>query len=192
MTETKFSLTLVSGEHHLVLNSLAGKKTIAKSNPIVKINKQKLINKESTNKNPFFFVDDTFYKTDHHAGIHTKKRTIKAVDVSVEAGVSLANLFEVFPGVWSKKWLSQSQIMKIYKHFNNWLSVDDTPNLFLCKKNEFVDVNEEHPWRNLQIVELKVDHENDVSIRIISYSVIRSKRITKDSFRVIIPVRCGQ
>ena len=169
---------------HFILNPLAGKKTIAKSKNDRQLKKQ------------FYYIDPEFNETGMRAGVSTRKRTIKTVDISVEAGFVLADLFKSLPGLTSKKWLSQSQIMKIYKHFRNHLAVDDIPNLFLCKKNESREVDDEDDgvemWKNLQVVEITIDHEDDVYIRITPDSLLYSKSIIAGNFRLFIPVRCGQ
>jgi hypothetical protein len=166
---TGIKISLVSEHHHLVLNHLAGKKTICKS------------------KNIFYFIDPDFYKDTSRVGIHTPKRTVKVLDVNLDKGQSIAEIFKVLPDFWSKKWLSQSQLTKFCKHFRAWLQVDDQPNLFLCKINEFSLVDEDNPWVNLQVVEVCVDHDDDVYVRKISYNILTSQRIKDDYFRVIIP-----
>ena len=126
----------------------------------------------------------------------TRKRTIKTIDLSVSAGFSLEGLFKDLPGVISKKWLSQSQVLKIYKHFRNHLALDDIPNLFLCKKSESREIDDEDDeseiWKNLQVVEITIDHEDDAYIRITPDNVLYSKSVIDGNFRIFIPVRCEQ
>jgi|GEM_PF-4779096 hypothetical protein len=165
----KVSIELVSEKQHLVLNPLTGKKTIVKTPEL------------------FGFISREFYSSPHQVGAFTPKRTIKVFDVTLDEGASLANLFEAFPGLWSSKWLSQSQITKVCKHFRSWFQLDEQPNLFLCKKNEFAYVTEKNPWKNLQIIEIIVDDDNKLSIRIIPEIVLLSPKIQKNIFRVIMP-----
>jgi len=161
-------LEIVSKEYHLVLNQLTGKKTIAEC------------------KNLFYFPDPEFDKNLGYVGVYTPKRTIKVVDVTLSEGDSIANIFELFSGFWSKKWLSESQVTKVCKHFSNWFVVDQ-PILFLCKKNEFSDIDEDDPWSNLRVVEVVVDHENDFRIRNIPLNIVLMGKIRESSFRIIIP-----
>lgn len=165
----KVSIELVSEKQHLVLNSLTGKKTIVKTPEL------------------FGFISREVYGSPNQVGVFTPKRTIKVFDVTLDEGASLADLFKAFPGLWSGKWLSQSQITKVCKHFRYWFQTDEQPNLFLCKKNEFSDVNEKNPWKNLQVIEVIVDSDNKLEIRIIPEVVISSLKIQKNIFRVIIP-----
>lgn len=176
----KISFQVLSEGPHVVLNALTGKKTIAN------------LKKDSKIGNSIFYIDSAFGKTDIRAGVNTRKRTIKTVDVLVEADLSLADLFEFFPGLISKKWLSQSQISKVYKHFREHFIDDDVPNLFLSKQNESMEIDADDPWKNLQIIEIIIDHDNDASIRIISQDLIFSKSLVANKYRVFIPVRCGQ
>ncbi len=161
--------SLVSEHHHLVLNHLAGKKTICKSKDI------------------FYFIDSEFYKNPSRVGVHTPKRTIKVWDVKLDKGCQIAEIFNVLPDFWSKKWLSQSQLTKVCKHFRAWLQIDGQPNLFLCKINEFSPVDEAAPWNNLEVVEVCIDHDDDLYVRKVSSTVLFSKRIKEDLFRVIVP-----
>jgi len=167
---------------HFILNPLAGKKTIAKSKNDRQLKKQ------------FHYIDKEFSDTNIQAGVFTRKRTIKTVDLSLVAGFSLSDLFKDLPGLTSKKWLSQSQIMKIYKHFRNHLAPDDIPNLFLCKKSESREIDDEDDememWKNLQVVEIIIDHEDDAYIRITPHNLLYSKSIIGGNFRIFIPVRC--
>jgi len=169
---------------HFIVNHLSGKKTIATSE-----NDKQL-------KKKFHNIDKTFNETNIQAGVVTRKRTIKTVDLSVAAGFSLSDLFKDLPGVTPKKWLSQSQVLKIYKHFRNHLAFDDIPNLFLCKKSEsrefYNDDDEIKMWKNLQIIEITIDHEDDDYIRITPDSLLYSKSIIDGNFRIFIPVECGQ
>lgn len=176
----KISFQVLAEGPHVVLNALTGKKTI------VGLKKDHKIGEK------IYYVDGALSKVDKSIGVCTRKRTIKTVDVLVEAGSSLMDLFEFFPGVLSKKWLSQSQISKIYKHFRNHLASDDLPNLFLAKKSESAEIDEDNPWKNLQIIEVIIDHDDDANFRSTSSDLIFSKSLRASKFRVFIPVRCGQ
>ncbi len=167
MEEVKrIQLTLVSSGQHLVINPLVGKKNISKSNTL------------------FWYVDRDFSQT--KPGVKTKSKTIGVYDVVVGVNLSLREVFEKLPNSLNRKWLSQSQIVKVCKHFKKWLKSDDCT-YFLIKTEEARAINLLDPWKNLMVVEVKLDHENDLSARLVSNMVLDSKFLTEKKLRFILP-----
>lgn len=173
---------LVSEKHHLVLHPLAGTKTISSLNP------KNHHRHNSGIESMFWHVNNDFFDYNIKAGVKTKSKAIGVYDVAAEQDVSLKDVFEFLPGDLSRKILSQGQILKVCKHFKEWLKPDDYT-LFLCKINEETSFDFENPWSNLMVVEIELDHEGDLGARLISKEVIAQKCFLKKEYRIIIPKR---
>jgi hypothetical protein len=161
---------LLSKEHHLLLNPLAGKKIINNS------------------KKLFCYIDRDIEKMSDRVGIKTPAKAIGVYEAEAEVGVSIKDIFEYFPGVLSRKWLSQSQLIKVCKHFKNWLEFDGYT-YFLCKIREDISVNPENPWSNLMVLEVQWYHDDDLAVRLISPLILESKCVLAKKYRIILPKR---
>lgn len=170
MKKDEIQVTLVSKEHHLVINPLTGKKVINNS------------------KQLFWYVDQGFTDYNIKPGIKTKSKAIGVYDVTIGEGVSLKDVFERFPGSLNLKWLSQSQVIKVCKHFRNWLKFDGYTYI-LCKIREDQSFNPLSPWNNLMVIEIGLDHENDLAVRLVSSKILNNKILQEKTLRLIIPKR---
>lgn len=170
MKKERIKVTLLSKEKHLVLNPLMGKKTFLNS------------------KSLFWHLDSEVKTVFDNYSVKTPAKAIGVYEASAQKDVSLKEMFEFFPGVLSRKWLSQSQVLKVCKHFRDWL-VFDGYTYFLCKKRENLGVNLENPWQNLVIVEIELDHENDLALRLVSPLILESNCVLAKKYRVILPKR---
>lgn len=169
--EEKKSLSPVF-EHHFVLNALSGQKTFGQM------------------KKDFWYLDKKLYSYQVKAGVSTRKRTVKICDFIVgEEPISLLNIFESFKGLWGRKWLSQSQVVKICKHFKSELKTDDYGNHFVCKINEFKEINEENPLNDLMFLAIYLDSDGDIRIHKKSPELVAAKRTQGFPFRVILPAK---
>ena len=159
-------------EHHFALNALSGQKTFGRM------------------KKDFWHLDKATYSYQVKAGVSTRKRTVKTCDFIVdEEPLSLLNIFESFKGSWERKWLSQSQVVKICKHFKSELKTDDYGNHLVCKINEFKEINEENPLNDLMFISVYRDSEGDIRIYKTSIDLIKVKRSKGFPFRVILPAK---
>jgi len=161
------SLIKCISEEPLVINRLAGKKTIAKSGDI------------------FFHIASEFLGSNFKAGIGTAKRVIQVYETIPKTEATYMELFESIPGNWNKKWLSQSQITKVAKHFRKWLRTDGYPTHFLGKINEFQSVDEEAPHKNLVVISIMIDND-DLCIYQTSFDS-PAKRSGDFLYRFIVP-----
>jgi hypothetical protein len=143
---TEEFLKLISQDDHLVLNHLAGKKTIIKA------------------KDVFYHIDSEFSKYSFKAGVPTPKRTIQVYESVPGTKPTFVEMFASLDGDWSKKWLSQSQITKVCKHFKHWLRGDSYSTYILCNVNEFSYVDEDAPEKSLVVAVISLDYDGDIRI----------------------------
>lgn len=160
-------LKLVSEEHHLVLNQLAGKKDFIKS------------------KDVFYYVAPYFYNKYLKTEIATPKRTIGVYETIPGAQFTLMEMFGSLPGPWNKKWLSESQITKVCKHFRSWLRSDGYSNYILCNPGEPSFIDEEAPHKSL-VVALVTYDGNEMQVHKLDLDDPAIRR-GAFKFRVIVP-----
>lgn len=175
---------LISEKHHLILHPLAGTKTISSLDP----KKQHHHHRHNKSNPLFWYVSNDFFSYHIKAGVRTKSKAVGVYDITAEKGVSLQDVLTFLPGDLSRKFLSQGQVLKVCKHFKEWLKSDGFT-FFICKINEENPVNIEDPWSNLMVIEIELDHENDLAARIVSQSSLEQKSIFEKNFHVIIPKR---
>lgn len=139
-------LKLISGDYHLVLNQLSGRKNFSNSKGII------------------YHVDSYFSDHPFRSQIATPKRTIEVYETVPGTKATFIDIFGSLPGNWNKKWLSQSQIIKVCKHFKNWLKTDAYSTFVLCNVSNYLLVDEDNPQRGLVVVSITLDREGDVDI----------------------------
>lgn len=172
MREEKIKVELASKGHHLVLNTLKGKKNFSKL------------------KKEVFYVDPGLCSYLVKGGVFTRKRAVRVWDVTaIQDGVSLFDVLTSFSGNWERKWLSQSQISKVCKHFKKWLKEDDYGNIFVCKVDEFREFDEDDPLSNLMLVVVFKDHDKELRIHKMAEMIWFAKRWTGFPFRIFLPAR---
>lgn len=139
-------LKLISGDCHLVLNQLSGRKNFSNSKGII------------------YHVDSYFSGHSFRSQISTPKRTIEVYETIPGTKATFMDIFGSLPEDWNKKWLSQSQIIKVCKHFKNWLRTDTYSTFILCNTSDRLLVDEDMPQRSLIIASITLDRDGDVDI----------------------------
>ncbi|MFA6995138.1 MAG: hypothetical protein WC249_01880 [Patescibacteria group bacterium] len=128
-------MRLIDGGRSLTLKALDGKRLIYKSSNIFQFDS------DDTS-----FVDLGLNKP----GVATPTTLVQVNEVVSDG--SHFDIFNSFFGPWSKKWLSQTQIIEFCEVYPGLLIGGGISNLFLSKIDENLPIDENAPQSNLVVV----------------------------------------
>ena len=131
------------------------------------------------------YIDNEIKKRDGtKIGVKTNETD---VCFRVSSGVTLLNGFSEERALWSKKVLSENQVVEFSKSIPEIIKNDRSATVAcLCKKNEFALIDEENPWKHLFVVEIDFNSRgNPVYVASLKYPNPVSK------FIMVLPVFIG-
>ena len=73
------------------------------------------------------------------------------------SGASFEKIYNLLPGKWNQKWLSQNQVIEFCVTYKHWLGLYSESTVFVCKKDEEELVDESNPEENLSLIYVNYD-----------------------------------